>query len=542
MRNKKRILFTVLFFLFQIFLIPAIGLAENRFNMSYLYFGSPDTYIEKVDVTHNSLSMVAPNYFELNPDGSLLVTGKYNGQFVTEMHSRGIKVVPFLTNNWDRTDGRAALTNREALSTQIANAVRDLNLDGVDMDIENLTEIDKDNYTDFMRLLRSKIPSTKQVSIAVAANPSGWTQGWQASYDYLKLSQVLTGSRDYLMIMAYDESWEGSDPGPVASLSFMEKSIKYALNKGVPPGKIVCGLPFYGRFWKSDGTIVGTGISHWQVYELQNKYQGQITYDTTSQTPKMTFTIHPGDPGSTISYKQLTTGDYQVWFDNETSIKKKLDLVRQYNLKGSGSWSLTQEQESMWDYYSLWLNGLFFSDVLNHWAQSYIYTVQAKGWMVGTSSSTFSPDEPLTRAQGATILIRALGYDQATPTTPFPFTDVSSSYWARKYIHLAKEKGIINGTTLTTFEPDAPLTREQMAKMLNNLLKYSDVPLPASSPYSDLTNDRWSYQAIINLTEHKIFSGFIEDNHLLFKPIGQTTRAEMATLMSRLVIDIEALK
>ena len=142
------------------------------------------------------------------------------------------------------------------------------------------------------------------------------------------------------------------NPGPVASVSFMEKSITYALNKGVPRGKIVLGFPFYGRFWKLDGTLKGIGISHWQVYELINRYHGQVTFDNTSQTPKLNFTIHPGDPSSTISYKQLTTGDYLVWFDNEASIKKKLDLVRKYNLKGSGSWSLSQEEESMWDYYS----------------------------------------------------------------------------------------------------------------------------------------------------------------------------------------------
>ena len=190
----------------------------------------------------------------------------------------------------------------------------------------------------------------------------------------------------------------------------------------------------------------------------------------------------------------------------------------------------------------LWLNGLFFSDVINHWAQSNIYSVQSTGWMVGTSSSTFSPDAPLTRAQGATILVRALGYDNANPTTTFPFTDVPSSYWARKSIHLAKEKGLITGTSLTTFNPEAPLTREQMAKMLDNLLKYSNSSLPTTSPYSDVAYGRWSYQSIINLTDHKVFSGINQGGRLYFQPLGQTTRAQMATLMSRLATDIEGMK
>lgn len=593
---KKRMVYICgIFPLILLYIWTPIATAQNRFNMSYLYFGRPDTYVDEVNGAQNAIGMVAPNYFDLNTDGTLVVKSNYSKQFVDEMHSRGIKVVPFVSNNYDRTLGRAALTNRETLSTQIASAVQNLSLDGVDIDIENLTNADRDNNTDLMRLLRNKIPTTKQVSIAVAANPYGWTTGWQGSYDYAKLAQVLTGTGDYLMIMAYDESWEGSDPGPVSSLSFFEKSIVYALNKGVPSSKVVVGLPFYGRVWKLEDynkrqtdlqtnpsalidpiAILGTGIPHSKVATLQTNYHGQVTFDTPSQTPLLKFTIQPGDPSITISFKQFTQGNYVLWYDNEPAIKKKLELVQKYNLKGTGSWSLSLEDPAMWSYYSNWLNGLYatpgttpsppssttkppvssttpppptsgtethFADVPSgNWAENYIYDVESRGWMLGTGDSNFSPDAPLSRAQGATILVRALGYDQASPTTSFPFTDVPSNYWARKYIHLAKEKGLINGISETTFEPDAPLTREQMAKMLNNLLKYANAPLPAYSPYADLSTNRWSYQSIINMTQKKVFSGFVEGSRTYFKPEDQTTRAQMATLMSRLGPDIDKLK
>ena len=300
--------------------------AQNRFNMSYLYFGRSDTYVDEVNGAQNSIGMVAPNYFDLNTNGSLVIKTNYSKQFVDEMHGRGIKVVPFISNNFDRTLGRAALTNRETLTTQIADAIQSLNLDGIDIDIENLTQVDRDNNTDLMRLLRSKIPPTKQVSIAVAANPYGWNTGWQGSYDYAKLAQVLTGAGDYLMIMDYDESWEGSDPGSVSSFNFFEDSILYALNKGVPSSKVVVGLPFYGRVWKLEdfnkrrtdlqsnpnapidpNAILGTGIPHWRVATLQTNYHGQVTFDPTSQTPILNFTIQPRDPGITISFKSVYT-------------------------------------------------------------------------------------------------------------------------------------------------------------------------------------------------------------------------------------------
>jgi len=119
-------------------------------------------------------------------------------------------------------------------------------LDGVDVNIENVTHEQRDAYTDLLRLLREKLPENKLVVTAVAANPNGWTIGWHGSYDYKALSNYC----DYLMIMAYDESYRGSPEGPVSSKSFFDRSIEYALNQGVSKDKIVVGIPFFGRYWK----------------------------------------------------------------------------------------------------------------------------------------------------------------------------------------------------------------------------------------------------------------------------------------------------
>ena len=79
---------------------------------------------------------------------------------------------------------------------------------------------------DFIRLLREKLPGDKILAVAVAANPYYTNSGWQGSYDYAELAKY----SDYLMIMAYDESYETGPAGPVAGLPFVEKSILYALN------------------------------------------------------------------------------------------------------------------------------------------------------------------------------------------------------------------------------------------------------------------------------------------------------------------------
>ncbi len=112
---------------------------EVDFNMTYLYFGNTTTYISQIDQTYGNINHVSPSYFDLNTDGSLKITSQFDPTFVKEMHNRGIKVVPFLSNHWDRSLGRAALANREELADQIAKFIVDNNLDGVQVDIENVS-------------------------------------------------------------------------------------------------------------------------------------------------------------------------------------------------------------------------------------------------------------------------------------------------------------------------------------------------------------------------------------------------------------------
>lgn len=325
---------------------------EVTFNMSYLYFGNTKSYLSQIDKTQGNLSLVSPSYFDINADGSLKITTQYDSTFVKEMHNRGIKVVPFLSNHWDRTIGRAALSNREKLTTQIADFIIKNNLDGIQVDIENTTEIDRDAYTDLVKQLREKLPSDKEVSVAVAANPNGWTKGWHGTYDYKELAKY----SNYLMVMAYDESYEGSPEGPVASYGWVERSIQYALKQGISPDKIVLGIPFYGRYWKEGEATGGTGISNVRVDELLSKYGGTVVFDEATKSPKATVTIKQGDPVTTFAGKTLAPGTYKIWYENSDSIAAKFDLIHKYNLKGSGSWSLGQESTAIWQNYRAWMS------------------------------------------------------------------------------------------------------------------------------------------------------------------------------------------
>ena len=327
--------------------------ATDRYTMGYLYSGNDLQQIEYVNQTNNALDVVSPSYFDIREDGSLKLN-YLSPFFIKTMHDQGVRVVPFLSNHWNRTAGINALKHVESLSTQIADYVEEYDLDGVNVDIENVTHEQRDQYTELVRLLREKIPSHKEVSVAVAANPNNWQVGWHGSYDYTALAQYA----DHLMIMGYDEHYEGGEAGPVASIDFVEKSIQYALSK-TTPDKIVIGVPFYGRVWSLDNNrIVGKGTSSKTIQQILESCASTVTYDEKSKSVKAEFTITEGDGTFTVgSNVILEPGNYVVWFENDQSYQAKLSLIEKYNLKGAGAWSLGQEDSSIWEHYEGWING-----------------------------------------------------------------------------------------------------------------------------------------------------------------------------------------
>lgn len=498
---------------------------DYKYNMSYIYYGNADYFAQQVSDTQNSMNEVSPDYFSLDSSGNLVITQDTSLSFVQNMHSGNVLVSPYLTNDWDQAKGIAALNNADKLSNDIAAAVTKYNLDGIDIDIENVTPNERSAYVNFAKLLREKLGSTKVISVAVAANPYGTNSGWAGSYDYAGLAKYC----DYLMIMAYDESYYGSAPGPVASIGTVEKSVKYALSV-VPKDKIVLGLPFYGRMWSSSGGApYGYGVSNSTIESLIKNYSGTVSVDSSSMAACATITVKETDTKPIIAGKALTAGTYIIWFSNEQSIKASLELVTKYDLKGTGSWSLGQETDDTWDYYKLWLNGCTFDDIQNSWAKSYILTAFMNSWMEGMSSNTFAPDAPMTRAQAAAILVRMLNLTPDTGSSS-SFDDCKGN-WAEGYINTARAHNIVSGIGDNLFSPDSPVTREELARMLNNILGYTNGS--SATAFNDVSkeNNSWSYDAINALSEQNIITGYSDGS---FKPQNDVTRAEMTAMIARI--------
>ncbi|MDR6554337.1 S-layer homology domain-containing protein [Paenibacillus qinlingensis] len=504
--------------------VAGAAAAQGKFNMSYLFSGAPSSYLSQVNKSGETLDVVSPSYFHINENGRLNVSD-LEASFITEMHKQGKRVVPFLSNDFDRVIGEKAIDGRDALVKELVTSIQANKLDGVQLDIENVGAAYRDKYTDFVRKLREQLPSTMEVSVAVAANPTGETTNWIGLYDYKALAAV----SDYLMVMTYDESYPGDPtPGPVASLPFVEKSIQYALSQA-PAGKIVLGIPLYGRYWNQDPASNGAGIAAKSVQNLVDQYQGTVRYDAASQSPVATFTIQAADAKATVNGKALSEGTYTVWYENEQSLKAKLKLVGKYQLKGTGSWSLNQEAADTWSYYQLWTDGFYFTDMQKHWAQADVLSAANRGWMLGIAADQFAPDEALTRAEAATIIVRALGLENAGAASA-EFKDVPATHWASQNIGIAQQNGLMQGISNDAFAPDHSMTREQMSVLLSRALKLTTPASGGAKKFTDVPAGSWSAEAIAAMSSRGLVDGFDGGT---FRPLASLTRAQMAALLSR---------
>lgn len=156
-----------------------------------------------------------------------------------------------------------------------------------------------------------------------------------------------------------------------------------------------------------------------------------------------------------------------------------------------------------------------------------LWAVQ-NGITSGASKTTFAPNAACTRGQIATFLWRAAG--QPTPkTSKNPFTDVKTSDYYYKAVLWAVGKGITSGTSKTTFSPNAPCTRGQIAAFL---WRANGTPKPKTSknPFTDVKKNDFYYKAVLWAVENGITSGTTKTT---FGPSEPCTRGQIATFLYR---------
>ncbi|MCI9644989.1 MAG: S-layer homology domain-containing protein, partial [Oscillibacter sp.] len=162
------------------------------------------------------------------------------------------------------------------------------------------------------------------------------------------------------------------------------------------------------------------------------------------------------------------------------------------------------------------------------WMTPYLEQVQEWGVMRGDSSGNLHEDRPITRAEFVTLVNRAFGYTETGPNT---FADVRPNAWYAEDISIAHQAGYFNGTSPTTADPMALVTREQAAVLLGRCLRFQGVTGAASTSFTDMYQiGGWSRGLVQEAADLGIIQGYADGT---FKPDRPITRGQMACFLVR---------
>lgn len=301
----------------------------------YIWNNTPDmSNVKKID----GLNVISPTWFTLaNENGDLEDRGSIS--YSNWAHKNGYKVWALVENKFDPAITNKLLNNAGARTKFINNLIsraKNYDLDGINIDFENMYTKDKDAFTRFMKELSKQ---TKENGLTLSADVSiiAVNSNWSESFDRAALSEVV----DYLALMTYDQHWGGSPKsGSVAQLSWVEQSLKRVLEE-VPKDKLLLGVPFYTRLWREE---YASGSSKPEVTSKA------ISMEEAERIIADNKAVKKWDEVSGQYYASYKKGNatYKIWLEEERSIELKAGLVNKYGLAGIASWKYGLEKPEVW--------------------------------------------------------------------------------------------------------------------------------------------------------------------------------------------------
>ncbi|HHW19448.1 MAG TPA: LysM peptidoglycan-binding domain-containing protein [Firmicutes bacterium] len=296
----------------------------------------PDDRVSFQDVSANidKIDVVIDYGFSVSEDGSIVGSG--DPELRNLVSSKGKAIFAMVSNtrngkfdqNLARTVLKGGLTASKNFVTGIFRLLEQ-GYTGINIDFENIPGDLRQEFTAFIRNVSSLLGSRATLSVAVPAktrdNPDS---SWSGGFDYSALSNWV----DFVVIMAYDEHYSGSRPGPVASLEWVTEVSDFAKTQ-VPPSKIVLGIAGYGYEWPKDG---GSGRSYpAHVMERDALSQGIAVVR---------------DQGKVPHYELTRDGCVYVrYYEDGTSIREKVGLALKNGFYGVSLWRAGYETSDTWD-------------------------------------------------------------------------------------------------------------------------------------------------------------------------------------------------
>jgi len=286
-----------------------------------------------------SVNVLSPTWFRLNINGIILSEADF--RYMNQAHDKGYQVWGLFSNDfnpaWTSTMLNDEVYRKRAIA-QIVFYSALYDLDGVNIDYENMYLDDKDAFTAFVAEL-SPLMKKQNVVLSIDVTVPGGSDQYSKVLDRYNLGKHV----DYMMLMAYDEHW-GSSPvsGPVASIPWVKKGLEGTLEE-VPNDKVILGIPLYMRIWiESNGNVSSKAVGIKHLEGILEDKDFKKSYDSANQVNYITY-----EEDGVV---------YKIWVEDLYSIEKRLDLMTTYDLPGIASWSKFFADDEVWSFIDKYFN------------------------------------------------------------------------------------------------------------------------------------------------------------------------------------------
>lgn len=291
---------------------------------------SNDTMAE-MTAEMTGVNVISPTWFSVT-DETGTISSLASADYVKLAHDAGREVWGLIDNfneAFDETTDLAYASVRSRIIEQLLAEAASCGMDGINVDFENLKEAGIPHYLQFLRELTSAAHAQNLVVSVDTPVPQAYTMYYQRGEQARFV--------DYMIVMAYDEHFAGSEEaGSVSSLPFVQQAVE-EMTRVMPADQVICGIPFYTRVWtekfgQSAITSEVLGMDGAKNYAKEN--QMTETWDASL--------------GQNVATVETSDARYTIWMEDEQSMEEKLKVIQSADLAGVAEWKLGFECADVW--------------------------------------------------------------------------------------------------------------------------------------------------------------------------------------------------
>lgn len=284
------------------------------------------------------VNVISPTWFSVT-DETGTISSLASADYVKLAHEAGREVWGLIDNfneTFDETTDLAYASVRSRIIEQLLAEAASCGMDGINVDFENLKEAGIPHYLQFLRELTSAAHAQNLVVSVDTPVPQAYTMYYQRGEQARFV--------DYMIVMAYDEHFAGSEEaGSVSSLPFVQQAVE-EMTRVMPADQVICGIPFYTRVWtekfgQSAITSEVLGMDGAKNYAKEN--QMTETWDASL--------------GQNVATVETSDARYTIWMEDEQSMEEKLKVIQSADLAGVAEWKLGFECADVWSLISKYI-------------------------------------------------------------------------------------------------------------------------------------------------------------------------------------------